>query len=85
VTSQTVNLLAASPGAVKAMDLAMVAGSPLSTYENDTAQHVAMIDTTTAATLGISPARLPSHPPRVRQRHRLHHRRRLQFRAARGQ
>ena len=41
---------------------AMVAGSPLTTYENDTAQHVAMLDTTTAATLGISPARLPSHP-----------------------
>jgi putative ABC transport system permease protein len=60
--SQTVNLLAASPGAVKAMGLAMVAGSPLSTYENDTGQHVAMIDTTTATTLGISPARLPSHP-----------------------
>ena len=60
--SQTVNLLAASPGAVRAMGLSMVAGSPLSTYENDTAQHVAMIDTTTAAALGISPARLPSHP-----------------------
>ena len=62
VTSQTVNLLAASPGAVKAMEPAMVAGSPLSTYENDTAQHVAMIDTSAAATLGISPARLASHP-----------------------
>jgi putative ABC transport system permease protein len=61
-SSQTVSLLAASPGAVTAMGLSMVAGSPLSTYENDTAQHVAMIDTTTAATLGISPARLPSHP-----------------------
>jgi putative ABC transport system permease protein len=61
-TSQTVNLLAASPGAVKAMDLAMVAGSPLTTYENDTTQHVAMIDSSTAATLGISPARLASHP-----------------------
>jgi putative ABC transport system permease protein len=60
--SQTVNLLAASPGAVKAMDASIVAGSPLSTYENDTGQHVAMIDTTTATTLGISPARLPSHP-----------------------
>ena len=60
--SQTVNLLAASPGAVRAMDPAMVAGSRLSTYENDTAQHVAMIDTTTAAALGISPARLPSRP-----------------------
>jgi len=62
VTSQTVDLLAASPGAVKAMDLAMVAGSQLSAYENDTAQHVAMLDSTTAATLGISPARLASHP-----------------------
>jgi putative ABC transport system permease protein len=61
-SSQTVSLLAASPGAVTAMGLSMVAGSPLSTYENDTAQHVAMIDTTTAATLGIAPARLPSHP-----------------------
>jgi putative ABC transport system permease protein len=61
-SSQTINLLAASPGAVRAMGLSMVAGSPLSTYENDTGQHVAMIDTTTAATLGISPARLPSHP-----------------------
>ncbi|HEY3955788.1 MAG TPA: ABC transporter permease [Streptosporangiaceae bacterium] len=61
-TSQTVNLLAASPGAMKAMDLAMAAGSPLTTYENDTAQHVAMLDSGTAATLGISPARLASHP-----------------------
>ena len=61
-TSQTVSLLAASPGAVQAMGLSMVAGSPLSTYENDTRQHVAMIDTATAAALGISAARLPSHP-----------------------
>jgi putative ABC transport system permease protein len=60
--SQTVSLLAASPGAVTAMRPSMVAGSPLSTYEDDTRQHVAMIDTTTAAQLGISPARLPSHP-----------------------
>jgi putative ABC transport system permease protein len=60
--SQTVNLLAASPGAVQAMGLTMVSGSPLSTYENDTTQHVAMIDTTTATALGISPARLASHP-----------------------
>jgi putative ABC transport system permease protein len=57
--SQTVTLLAASPGAVAAMDLVMVAGSPLSAYENDTAQHVAMLDSGTAATIGISPARLP--------------------------
>jgi putative ABC transport system permease protein len=60
--SQTVNLLAATPGAVRAMVPAMVAGSPLSDYENDTAQHVAMIDTATATSLGISPARLPSDP-----------------------
>ncbi len=60
--SQTVSLLAASPGAVQAMGLTMVAGSSLSRYENDTSQHVAMIDTTTAAELGISPARLASHP-----------------------
>jgi putative ABC transport system permease protein len=44
------------------MGLSMVAGSPLSTYENDTTQHVALIDMSTAAALGISPARLPSHP-----------------------
>ena len=61
-SSQTINLLAASPGAVRAMRLSMVAGSPLSSYENDTRQHVAIIDTTTAAALGISAARLPSHP-----------------------
>jgi putative ABC transport system permease protein len=60
--AQTVNLLAASPGAVQAMGLTMVVGSPLSRYENDTSQHVAMIDTTTATELGISPARLASHP-----------------------
>ena len=60
--SQTINLLAASPGAVRAMGLKLVAGSPLSTYENDTRQHVAMIDTTAAASLGISAARLASHP-----------------------
>ena len=60
--SQTASLLAASPGAVAAMGLSMVAGSPLSAYENDTAQHVAMIDTSTAAALGISAARLASQP-----------------------
>jgi putative ABC transport system permease protein len=60
--SQTVNLLAASPGAITAMDLAMAAGTPLTAYENDTGQHVAMIDTTTAAALGISAARLAAHP-----------------------
>ena len=60
--SQTISLLAASPGAVRAMGLTMVAGAPLSTYENDTGQHVAIIDTTTATALGISAARLASHP-----------------------
>jgi len=60
--SDTVGLLAASPGAVRAMGPSMVAGSPLSTFENETRQHVAMIDTATASQLGISPARLPSHP-----------------------
>ncbi len=60
--SQTVSLLAASPGAVRAMGLKLVAGSLLSAFENDTRQHVAMIDTTTAAALGISPARLASQP-----------------------
>jgi putative ABC transport system permease protein len=61
-SSQTIALLGASPGAVRAMGLSMVAGSRLSTYENDTAQHVAMLDTTTAAQLGISPARLAARP-----------------------
>jgi putative ABC transport system permease protein len=60
--SQTISLLAASPGAVRAMGVTMVAGAPLSTYENDTGQHVAIIDSATAAALGISPARLASHP-----------------------
>jgi putative ABC transport system permease protein len=60
--SQTINMLAASPGAVRAMGLSMVAGSPLTSYENDTRQHVAMIDTTTATELGISASRLGSHP-----------------------
>ena len=44
------------------MGLHLAAGSPLTTYENDTGQHVAMIDTATAAALGISPARLASRP-----------------------
>ena len=60
--SQTTSLLAASPGAVRAMGLKLVAGSALTSYENDTGQHVAMIDTTTAAALGISAARLASQP-----------------------
>jgi putative ABC transport system permease protein len=59
---QAVTLLAASPGAVRAMGLSMIAGSPLSAYENDTGQRVAVIDAGTASALGISSARLPSHP-----------------------
>jgi len=47
---------------VQAMGLRMSAGSPLTEYENDSGQHVAMIDTATAAALGISPARLASRP-----------------------
>ena len=61
-TSQTINLLAASPGAVRAMGLKLVAGSPLTAYENDTGQHVAVIDIATATSLGISPTRLASQP-----------------------
>jgi putative ABC transport system permease protein len=60
--SQTISLLAASPGAVQAMGVTMVAGSRLTTYENDARQHVAMIDATTAGALGISAARLASRP-----------------------
>jgi putative ABC transport system permease protein len=60
--AQNINLLAVSPGAVRAMGLTMVAGSRLTAYENDTAQHVAMIDTVTAQELGISPQRLSAHP-----------------------
>jgi putative ABC transport system permease protein len=60
--SQTISLLAASPGAVQAMGLKLVTGSPLTSYEDDTRQPVAMIDTTTAAALGISAARLASQP-----------------------
>ncbi len=59
---QAVTLLAASPGGVKAMGLSMIAGTPLSVYENDTGQHVAVIDAGTASALGISPARLASYP-----------------------
>lgn len=61
-SAQNINLLAASAGAVRAMGLTMVAGSPLTTYENDTAQHVAVIDDVVATELGISPQRLPAHP-----------------------
>ena len=60
--SQTTSLLAASPGAAAAMGLTIVAGSTLTSYENDTSQHVAVIDTTTAAELGIAVSRLASHP-----------------------
>jgi putative ABC transport system permease protein len=60
--SQTISLLAATPGAVRAMGLTMVAGSPLSAYENDTGQYVAIIDAATASQLGISPTRLASQP-----------------------
>jgi putative ABC transport system permease protein len=60
--AQNLNLLAVSPGAVTAMGLTMVAGSRLTAYENDTAQHVAMIDTATAQELGISPQRLAAQP-----------------------
>jgi putative ABC transport system permease protein len=60
--TQTAGVLAASPGAVRAMGLSLTAGSPLTTYENDTGQHVAMIDTGTAAALGIAGTRLASHP-----------------------
>jgi len=61
-SDQTVNLLAVSPGAIAAMGISMAAGSALTAYENNSAQHVAMIDATTAATLGISAARLASQP-----------------------
>ncbi len=61
-TDANVNLMAASPGAVTAMGLTMVAGTPLTAYENDTAQHVAMLDAGTAQALGISPARLAGQP-----------------------
>ncbi|MGH3285438.1 MAG: ABC transporter permease, partial [Streptosporangiaceae bacterium] len=54
--SQTIDMLAASPGAVAAMGLRIVAGSPLTSYENDTGQHVALIDTSTATALGIPAA-----------------------------
>ena len=60
--TQAVSLLAASPGAMQAMGLSMVAGSPLTTFENATSQHVAVIDTTAATALGVSAARLASHP-----------------------
>ena len=79
-----VNLLAASSGAVAAMGLTMAVGSPLTTYENDTGQHVAMIDAGTAKALGISPGRLADQPAGVRQRHLVHRCRRVQRRAACG-
>lgn len=60
--AQNVNLLAASPGAVKAMGMHMIAGSPLTTYENQTAQHVTLLDSTVASELGISAQRLAAQP-----------------------
>src|ERR1700733_12618642 len=50
-SSPTTDPLGPPPGAVQAMGLRMTAGSPLTAYENDTSQHVAMIDTATAAAL----------------------------------
>jgi putative ABC transport system permease protein len=61
-SAQSVSLLAASPGAVAAMGLRMAAGVPLSVYENNTAQHVALLDSTVASALGISAQRLAAHP-----------------------
>jgi putative ABC transport system permease protein len=61
-SAQNINLLAASPGAMRAMGLTMMAGSSLTAYENDTAQHVAVIDDVVASELGISSQRLPAHP-----------------------
>jgi putative ABC transport system permease protein len=60
--TQAINLLAASPGAVQAMGLSMVAGSPLTTFENATSQHVAVIDTTAATALGLSRPAWPAIP-----------------------
>src|SRR5262249_47561638 len=62
VAPKRVTLRGAAPGGVRGRAPAMVGGSPLPAYENDTGQHVAMIDSSTAGTLGISAARLPSHP-----------------------
>jgi len=42
--------------------LSLAAGSSLTAYENDTRQHVALIDTGTATALGIAAARLASQP-----------------------
>jgi putative ABC transport system permease protein len=61
-SAQNIVLVAASPGAARAMGLKLVAGSSLTTFENDTAQHVAVIDTVVAGELGISPGRLSAHP-----------------------
>ncbi len=61
-SAQNINLLAASAGAMRAMGLTLAAGSPLTTYENDTAQHVAVIDSVVARELGISAQRLAAHP-----------------------
>jgi putative ABC transport system permease protein len=61
-STQSTIMEAASPGAVAAMGLSMVAGSPITAYENDTAQPVALIGAATATELGISPARLADRP-----------------------
>ena len=45
-----------------AMGLSLVAGAPLTAYENNTGQHVAMIDTKRRPRSAISPARLGSQP-----------------------
>ena len=58
--SQTVNLLAASPGAVQAMGLKFAVIT--SVNRDDREDGGAMIDTATAAALGISPTRLASRP-----------------------
>jgi putative ABC transport system permease protein len=60
--AQNVNLLAASPGAIQAMGLTMAGGSRLTSYENRTAQHVALLDSNVAAELGISARRLAAQP-----------------------
>ena len=82
--SQTVNLLAASPGAVRAMGLTLVAGSPLSTYENDTGP-ARRDDRHHHGGRARHLPRAPGQPSGgVRRRHRVHGCRRLQLGAARG-
>ena len=59
---QNLDLMAVSPGAVQAMAVTMAAGAPISAYENDSAQHVAMLSSGAAKALGISPGRLSDQP-----------------------